>query len=124
MWKKETTDLVSRPLPAGELTWRFIDLGHYSSLPRSALNFYVSLIFQTPGRSVNRSKTFDFEPFMGIEIKGKVLGVVGTGKIGNDVIRIAQGFGMKVVAFAFTGTKGLPKNSSLLIFLLKSYWGE
>jgi phosphoglycerate dehydrogenase-like enzyme len=34
-----------------------------------------------------------------VELTGKVLGVLGTGKIGADVIRIAQGFGMKVVAF-------------------------
>ncbi len=50
-------------------------------------------------RSVKELKKFDFEPFMGIELKGKVLGVVGTGKIGAEVIRIAHGFGMKVVAF-------------------------
>lgn len=50
-------------------------------------------------RSVKEMKRFDFEPFMGIELKDKVLGVVGTGKIGAEVIRIAQGFGMKVVAF-------------------------
>jgi phosphoglycerate dehydrogenase-like enzyme len=50
-------------------------------------------------RSVKELKRFDFEPFMGMELKDKVLGVVGTGKIGAEVIRIAQGFGMKVVAF-------------------------
>ncbi len=53
----------------------------------------------TAERSVKEMKRFDFEPFMGIELKDKVLGVVGTGKIGAEVIRIAQGFGMKVVAF-------------------------
>ncbi len=50
-------------------------------------------------RSVKEDKKFDFEPFQGMELTGKVLGVIGTGKIGADVIRIAQGFGMKVVAF-------------------------
>lgn len=50
-------------------------------------------------RSVKELKRFDFEPFMGIELRGKVLGVIGTGKIGAEVIGIAQGFGMKVVAF-------------------------
>jgi len=50
-------------------------------------------------RSVKEFKKFDFEPFMGIELREKVLGVIGTGKIGAEVIRIAQGFGMKVVAF-------------------------
>jgi D-lactate dehydrogenase len=50
-------------------------------------------------RSVKELKKFDFEPFRGSELRGKVLGVVGTGKIGAEVIRIAQGFGLKVVAF-------------------------
>ena len=36
---------------------------------------------------------------MGVELKDKVLGVVGTGKIGAEVIRIAHGFGMKIIAF-------------------------
>jgi lactate dehydrogenase-like 2-hydroxyacid dehydrogenase len=50
-------------------------------------------------RSVREEKRFDFEPFLGIEMRDKVLGVVGTGKIGAEVIRIAQGFGMEVVAY-------------------------
>lgn len=50
-------------------------------------------------RSVRKEKRFDFEPFMGLELKDKVLGVIGTGKIGAEVVRIAQGFGMTVVAF-------------------------
>ncbi len=35
----------------------------------------------------------------GFDLKGKTLGVVGTGHIGLHVIRIAKGFGMNVVAF-------------------------
>jgi len=35
----------------------------------------------------------------GIDLKGRVLGVVGAGSIGLHVIRIAKGFGMEVVAF-------------------------
>jgi len=35
----------------------------------------------------------------GFDLRGKVLGVVGTGRIGVHVIKIAQGFGMHVVAF-------------------------
>jgi lactate dehydrogenase-like 2-hydroxyacid dehydrogenase len=50
-------------------------------------------------RSVKERKRFDFEPFIGVELKNKVLGVIGTGKIGAEVIRIAHGFGMEVVAF-------------------------
>lgn len=36
---------------------------------------------------------------MGFDIKGKTLGVIGTGRIGLHVIRIAKGFGMHVLAY-------------------------
>jgi D-lactate dehydrogenase len=35
----------------------------------------------------------------GSDLQGKTLGVIGTGRIGRHVIRIAKGFGMKVVAY-------------------------
>ncbi len=35
----------------------------------------------------------------GFDLRGKILGVVGTGRIGVHVIKIAQGFGMLVAAF-------------------------
>ncbi len=47
-----------------------------------------------------RSGSFDFEGLRGIDLKGKTLGVVGTGKIGRNVAHIGgEGFGMKVIAF-------------------------
>ena len=42
------------------------------------------------------------EGLVGTELFGKTLGVVGTGKIGSAVIRIALAFGMKVMAFSRT----------------------
>ena len=35
----------------------------------------------------------------GIDLKDKTIGVVGTGNIGSHVIKIAQGFGMKIIAY-------------------------
>lgn len=42
-----------------------------------------------------------FSPFglQGFDLDGKVFGVVGTGRIGQNTIKIAKGFGMKVIAF-------------------------
>ncbi len=37
--------------------------------------------------------------YMGVELYGKTLGVVGAGQIGSHVIRLAQGFGMHVLAY-------------------------
>ncbi len=37
--------------------------------------------------------------FMGMEVRGKVLGIIGLGRIGREVARRAQGLEMRVVAF-------------------------
>lgn len=39
------------------------------------------------------------ERLRGMELQGKTLGVVGTGRVGMIVIRIARGFGMRCVAY-------------------------
>jgi D-lactate dehydrogenase len=42
---------------------------------------------------------FSIEGLKGFDLKGKTLGVIGAGKIGLHVIKIARGFGMRVLAF-------------------------
>ena len=42
---------------------------------------------------------FSLDGLRGFDLKGKTIGVVGAGRIGLHVIRIARGFGMKVLAF-------------------------
>lgn len=42
---------------------------------------------------------FSYEDFLGISMFGKTLGVIGTGKIGLEVIRIAKSLGMRIIAF-------------------------
>jgi D-lactate dehydrogenase len=44
-------------------------------------------------------KRFDDSGLVGVELFNKVLGVVGTGKIGRHTIRIGKGFGMQIAAF-------------------------
>ncbi len=46
-----------------------------------------------------RSGSFSQEGLQGFDLKGKVLGIIGTGEIGKNVIRIANGYKMKVLAF-------------------------
>jgi len=41
---------------------------------------------------------FDISNLRGFDLYEKTLGVVGTGRIGKNVIKIAKGFGMKVIA--------------------------
>jgi D-lactate dehydrogenase len=41
---------------------------------------------------------FNFEGLKGFDLKDKIIGIVGAGRIGKYMVKIAQGFGMKVVA--------------------------
>ncbi len=65
--------------------------------------------------AIERAQRGHFSPegLQGFDLAGKTLGVVGTGSIGRHVVRIANGFGMKVVAF---DTKPNPKLASDLGF--------
>ncbi len=45
-----------------------------------------------------RRGQFDLHGLRGFDLRGKMLGVVGTGAIGEHVIAIARGFGMQVTA--------------------------
>lgn len=44
------------------------------------------------------SGTFDYHGLRGMALRGKTLGIVGTGKIGRRVAEIAHGFGMNILA--------------------------
>lgn len=46
-----------------------------------------------------RSGSFSQKGLQGFDLKGKVLGVIGTGDIDKNVIRIAAGYQMEVLAF-------------------------
>jgi len=46
-----------------------------------------------------RRGDFDWRPFGGIELAGKTLGIIGTGKIGCRVAEIGRAFKMRILAF-------------------------
>jgi D-lactate dehydrogenase len=60
-------------------------------------------------QSHNRARAGDFSPagLQGFDLRGKTLGVVGTGHIGVHVIRIARGFMMNAIAFDLRPDKRL-----------------
>ncbi len=55
---------------------------------------------------VKEKGNFSSDGLQGFDLLGKTIGVVGTGSIGKQVIRIANGFGMQVIAF-----DAVPNNS-------------
>lgn len=48
---------------------------------------------------IKETGSFSTANLRGFDLQGKTLGVLGTGKIGKNAIRMAKGFEMKVVAF-------------------------
>lgn len=48
---------------------------------------------------IKENCSFDLSNLEGMDLKGKTLGVVGTGRIGKEMIKIAKGFSMQVIAY-------------------------
>jgi D-lactate dehydrogenase len=50
-----------------------------------------------PALEVVAGRSFSYEALRGIELNGKTLGVVGTGRIGCQVLKLAKAFGMETL---------------------------
>lgn len=52
-------------------------------------------------RAYNRVRdgNFNLEGFVGFDLRGKTVGIIGTGKIGRVVMEILQGFGCNILAY-------------------------
>lgn len=62
----------------------------------------MGLVFAAARHIATMHKTLrdgGWQVMQGIELKGKTLGIVGLGGIGREMARLAQGIGMKAVAF-------------------------
>ncbi len=55
-------------------------------------------IYQGIGQ-IKETGSFALAGLRGVDLQGKIIGIVGTGKIGKEMIKIANGFGMKIIAF-------------------------
>jgi len=61
-------------------------------------------------RAHNRTREFNFSlnDLVGMNLCGKTVGVIGTGKIGKAFINICKGFGMHILAYDKYPSEGLP----------------
>ncbi|MDR2860858.1 MAG: phosphoglycerate dehydrogenase, partial [Elusimicrobiota bacterium] len=57
-----------------------------------------------------KSKKWDRKNFMGTELQGKCLGLIGLGRIGTEVAKRAIAFGMKVIAYDPFANYDIAKN--------------
>jgi D-lactate dehydrogenase len=48
---------------------------------------------------IRETGSFSLDGLRGFDLKGKTIGIVGTGRIGRHMVKIAKGFDMNVIAF-------------------------
>ena len=75
------TEINAHPTP--ELTWTLI-LGLARNLKEEIDNMYQGY----------------WQSTLGVELKGKILGLIGLGKVGSQVAKIGKAFGMQVMAWS------------------------
>ena len=71
------------PNPAAEITWALI-LGLFRNIKQEVDNMFQGY----------------WQTTIGLELKGKLLGLIGLGKIGTQVAKVAKAFGMEVCAWS------------------------
>ncbi len=63
-----------------------------------ALMLNLSRKISDANEQMKEHTSFDIPMLRGFDLFGKTIGVIGTGRIGKNAVRIAKGFGMKVLA--------------------------
>lgn len=72
-----------------------------------------------PAVERTRRGNFELDGLRGFDLHGKTIGVIGLGHIGTEVIRIAKGFGMHVVAYTKHPSEELAKKMKVTFMNLK-----
>lgn len=86
--KKRGIEVVNVP-KYGETTVAEFSFGLLLNLARHIIQ----------GRNGMAHNHVEISKYMGFDLMGKTIGVIGTGSIGKHMIQIAKGFGMKVLAY-------------------------
>ena len=74
--------------------------GNAVSVAEHTLGFMLSMARSIPDASAStKAGKWEKKKFMGNELRGKTLGVLGLGSIGREVVTRAKPFGMRVVAY-------------------------
>lgn len=73
--------------------------GNAVSVAEHTLGLMLAMARSIPQANAStKSGKWEKKKFMGTELRGKTLGVVGLGSIGREVLRRARGFEMKIIA--------------------------
>lgn len=94
---------------------RGIKVANVPSYGENTVAEYAFALIMTLGRRMYDAydrtikSEYGLEGLMGFDMKGKVLGVVGGGKIGQNAIKIGVGFGMRVLVYDVKQNEDLAK---------------
>ena len=98
-----------------EATKRKISVANVPTYGENTVAEHTFALILTLSRNIHQSylrtqkNNFSIEGLKGFDLCGKTIGVIGTGKIGSHVIRIANGFEMNVLAYDTFQNKKLAK---------------
>ncbi|MGC9046920.1 MAG: NAD(P)-dependent oxidoreductase [Minisyncoccia bacterium] len=73
----------------------------YNTVAEFAFGLILNLtrkIYQAIDR-IKEIESFSLDGLRGVDLKGKTIGIIGTGRIGKEMIKIANGFGMNVLGY-------------------------
>jgi phosphoglycerate dehydrogenase-like enzyme len=93
-----TPDSVRRPVAAGVMA------------------FVLALAYRLPEMDRHmREGGFDRFAHVGVALRGRVLGVVGMGNVGRDVVELARPFGLRIIAAdPYADPESLPRDVELV----------
>jgi D-3-phosphoglycerate dehydrogenase len=73
--------------------------GNVCAVSEHTLLLLLALARHLPAAaSLTKAGKWEKKSFLGVELQGKLLGIIGLGRVGTEVARRAQAFGMRVVA--------------------------
>ena len=81
MWEQQSS---RRKTTIGEELWVLFTKKHYYPITVEVDNMYQGY----------------WQTTVGVELKGKILGLIGLGKVGSQVAKIGKAFGMQVMAWS------------------------
>ncbi len=74
--------------------------GNIVAAAEHTIAMLMALARQIPAANAStRAGKWEKSRFMGVEVRNKILGIIGLGKVGTEVARRAQGLEMQVIAF-------------------------
>ncbi|MDD3175183.1 MAG: NAD(P)-dependent oxidoreductase [Candidatus Nanoarchaeia archaeon] len=71
-----------------------------------------------------RKGNFDYQGLIGTDLKNKTIGIIGTGNIGQHVIKYAKAFDMKILAYDLYPNKKLEKELNFKYVNLNELYGN